>query len=67
MKGYLDADWGGDLDKSRSTSGYVLTLSRGAISWCSKKQDFIALSTMEVEYVAYIVATEEVICLRGFI
>ena len=37
LRGYSDADWGGDLDESRSTSGYVFTLGGGAISWCSKK------------------------------
>ena len=49
LKGYIDADWGGDLDKYRSTSGYVFTLGRGPISWCSKKQDCIVFSTMEAE------------------
>ncbi|XP_074297742.1 secreted RxLR effector protein 161-like [Silene latifolia] len=47
LKGYSDADWSGDLDESKSTSGYAFILSGGAISWCSKKQDCIALSTME--------------------
>jgi len=37
LRGYSDADWGGDPDESKSTSGYVLTLSGRAISWCSKK------------------------------
>ena len=58
---------GGDPDESRSTSGYVFTLSGGAISWCSKKQDYIALSTMEVEYVACSLATQEAIWLRSFL
>jgi len=57
LRGYSDADWGGDTDESRSTSGYVFTLSGGAISWYSRKQDYIALSTMEVEYVACSIAT----------
>jgi len=37
LRGYSDADWGGDLDESKSTSGYVFTLGGGAVSWCSKK------------------------------
>jgi len=57
LRGYTDADWGDDLDESRSTSGYVFTLGGGAISWCSKKQDCIALSTIEAEYVACCLAT----------
>jgi len=67
LRGYTDADWGGDLDESRSTSGYVFTLGEGAISWCSKKQDCIALSTMEAEYVACCLATQEAIWLRSFL
>jgi len=38
LRGYSDADWGGALDESRSTSGYVFTLGGGAISWCSKSK-----------------------------
>jgi hypothetical protein len=34
--GYVDSDFAGDLDKRRSTSGYVFTLEAGAISWMSK-------------------------------
>ena len=47
--------------------GYVFTLGGGAISWCSKKQDCIALSTMEVEYVACYLATQDAVCLRSFL
>ena len=63
----MDADWGGDLDESRSTSRYVFTLDGEAISWCSKKQDRVALLTMEIEYVACFFATEEAIWLRSFL
>jgi len=37
LRGYSDVDWGGDPNESRSTLGYVLTLSGVAISRCSKK------------------------------
>ena len=67
LRGYSDADWGGDLDESRSTSGYVFTLSGGAVSWCNKKRDCIALPTMEAEYVAYYLAIQEAIWLRSFL
>jgi len=50
LRGSLDVDWGGDPDESRFTSGYVFTLSGGAILWCSEKQACITLSTMEAEY-----------------
>ena len=52
LVGYSDADWGGDLDQHKSTSGYAFLLSNGAISWSSQKQSCITLSTMESEYVA---------------
>jgi hypothetical protein len=44
IHGFVDADWDGDLDRRRSTSGYVFILFGGAISWMSKRQDVVALS-----------------------
>eukprot|EP00253_Pinus_taeda_P026056 PITA_26056 len=55
----------GDLDKRRSTSMYVFTLVGGAISWMSKLQNIVALSTTEVEYIAASHACKEVIFLKG--
>eukprot|EP00253_Pinus_taeda_P009603 PITA_09603 len=63
--GYVDSDFAGDLDKRRSTSGYVLTLAGGAISWMSKLQNIVALSTTEAEYIAASHACKEVIWLKG--
>ena len=42
---YTDNDYAGDLDDRKSTSGYVFLLSSGAISWLSKKQPIVSLST----------------------
>ena len=64
--GYSDADWGGDLDQRKSTSGYVFLLNKGAISWSSKKQTCIALSTMEAEFIACSAAVQEAVWLRSF-
>lgn len=64
--GYTDADWGGDLDERKSTSGYAFLLSQGAISWSSKKQSCIALSTMEAEFVACSAAVLEAVWLKRF-
>ena len=65
--GYMDADWGGDPDQCKSTFGYVFLLNDCAISWGSKKQSCIALSTMEVEHVACSSAIQEVVLLRSFL
>ncbi|KAJ9562055.1 hypothetical protein OSB04_007215 [Centaurea solstitialis] len=50
-----------------SVSGYVFTLNRGAISWKSSKQDTIADSTTEAEYIAASDAAKEVVWLRNFL
>ena len=66
MSGYSDADWGSDLDERKSASGYAFLLNNGAITWSSKKQPCIALSTMEAEYVACSVVVQEAVWLRSF-
>jgi hypothetical protein len=50
--GYTDADYGGDTDTGKSTSGYVFKIGHGVISWMSKKQPTVACSTTEAEYIA---------------
>lgn len=64
MYGYVDANWGGCLESRRSTSGYVFLLAGGAISWKSKKQDAVALSSTEAEYMAACLASKEAVWLR---
>ena len=65
--GYTDTDWGGDPNQHKSTSGCTFLLNDCAISWCSKKQSCIALSMMEVEYVACSSAIQEAIWLKIFL
>ena len=64
IHGFVDADWAGDLDRRRSTSGYVLNLFGGEISWMRKRQAVVALSTTEVEYMAATHAIKETIWLQ---
>ena len=45
IRGFVDADWVGDLDQRRSTSGHVFSLFEAAISWMRNKQFVVALST----------------------
>jgi hypothetical protein len=63
--GYVDSDFAGDFDKTRSTSGYFFTLAGGAISWMSKLQSIVALSTTKEEYIASSHACKEVVWLKG--
>jgi hypothetical protein len=64
LRGYCDADWGGDANERRSTTGYVFFVGVGAISWNCKRQPTIALSTTEAEYMATSQCTKEAIWLR---
>ena len=49
---FTDSDYAGDTEDRKSTSGYVFLLSSGAVSWSSKKQPIVTLSTTEAEFVA---------------
>ncbi len=62
--GYSDVDWAGDLDDRKSTSGYIFQISGAAVSWRSKKQTCVALSTAEAEYMALASAAQEAIWIR---
>jgi hypothetical protein len=50
--GYSDSDWAGDKDTYRSTTGYIFILSGGSIAWATQKQQTVALSSTEAEYMA---------------
>jgi hypothetical protein len=52
LQGWTDSDYAGDLDDRKSTSGYVFKFGSSAISWSSKKQPIVTLSTTEAEFVA---------------
>ncbi|CAJ2633216.1 unnamed protein product [Trifolium pratense] len=49
---YSDADWCGDKIDRRSTTGYFFKFMNASISWCSRKQPVVALSSCEAEYIA---------------
>jgi hypothetical protein len=66
FRGYSDADWSGDADTSRSTSGYVFISNRAAIGWSSKRQAMVALSTTESEYIGLSNAGQHLLWLRAF-
>lgn len=62
--GYCDSNWGNDLDDGRSTSGYVFLLGGCSVSWGSKKQACVALSTCEAEYMSSTMASQEALWLK---
>ena len=64
VRGYVDSDFAGDLDKRKSTTGYVFTLAGGAVSWLSKLQTVVALSTTEAEYMAATQACKEAVWIQ---
>ena len=61
--GYVDAD-GASQEHRRAISGYVFIVDGGAVSWSSKKQELVTLSTTEAEYVAQTHAAKEAVWLR---
>ncbi|XP_075077321.1 secreted RxLR effector protein 161-like [Nicotiana tabacum] len=65
--GYSDRDWAGSIDDRKTTSENVFSLGSGAIFWCSKKQDVVALSSSEAEYVAVTSAVCRAIWLRSLL
>lgn len=67
VQGYTDSDFAGDLDRQRSTSGYVFTVGGNTVSWRSSIQPVVALSTTEAEYIALSEAIKEAIWIKGLL
>ena len=57
--GFSDSDWAGSLDDRKSTSGYLFLFGQAPISWKSKRQTCVALSSAEAEYVALAACAQE--------
>ncbi|CAL9020509.1 unnamed protein product [Prunus brigantina] len=64
---YSNADFGGCVDDRISTSGYMLILADGAVSWRSNKQTTISVSTMKSEYIGCFEATRQCVWLKNLI
>lgn len=67
LVGYTDAGMAGDVDSRKSTSGYLITFARGAVSWQSKLQKCVALSTTEAEFIAATEACKELFWMKRFL
>ena len=59
LTGYTDSDWANDSKDCKSQDGHVFMVSGGALSWQSRKQDLVARSTLEAEYIACSEASRE--------
>ena len=66
LKVFCVLDWDGDRDECKSTLGQVFILRGGVVSWCSKKQTCITLSTTEAEYITRSVVVQEIVWLKRF-
>ncbi|KAD0618050.1 hypothetical protein E3N88_43977 [Mikania micrantha] len=64
LEGYSDSDWAGSIDDRKSVSAYGFNIGSGAISWCVKKQNSVALSSTEAEYISATAATCQAVWLR---
>jgi hypothetical protein len=58
LTGYTDSEWASDSADRKSQGGHVF-ISNGPISWQSRKQDLVAISTLEAEYIACSEASRE--------
>ncbi|KAH9651061.1 hypothetical protein KPL70_026606 [Citrus sinensis] len=67
VMGFVDSDFAGDLDKRKSTSGYMFVLNSCLISWKSSLQSVVALSSTEAEFIATTEAVKEAMWLRGLL
>jgi hypothetical protein len=67
IEAFCDADWAGDLDDRKSTTGIIVKLNGCPVLWLSKKQSTVALSTAEAEYIAIATVAQEVIWINQYL
>lgn len=67
MEVFTESDFSGDWNDRKSTYGYLILLDGAAVSWSSKKQSIVALSSTEVEYVAAAACAYQVVWIRGIL
>ena len=67
LQGYVAADFAGEINSKKSTTGFVFNLGSTAISWASNLQKIITLSATKAEYVAATETGKEMICPHGFL
>jgi len=64
LETFCDADYAGDVDNRRSTTGYVILYGTSPISWCTRRQPIVALSSTEAEYISAAECVKELLFLK---
>ena len=64
---FVDSDYGGCRDTRRSTSGYIFMMAGGPVTWSSKRQASVALSTVEAEYVALSRCAQQMVWMQSWL
>ncbi len=59
VKSYSDSGWESDKESRKSTSGFIFMLNGGPVSWCSKRQPTVTLSSTEAEYITLTLAAKK--------
>ena len=67
LQGFVDADLAGDVNSSKSTFGYISTIGGTTLSWMSRLQKSVSLSSTEAEYVEIAEAGKEMIWLADYL
>lgn len=67
LEGFTDADMAGDVDTRKSTTGYLYTFAGATVSWVSRLQRVVALSTIEAKYIAATKACKEMLWMQRFL
>ena len=64
VEGYSNSDWAGDKKNRKSTSGFIFMLNGDPVSWCSKRQLTVVLSSTEAKYIALTIPAKKATWLR---
>jgi hypothetical protein len=67
LRGFSDADWGGDLDDRKSTTAYIIFLGDNPISWRTRKQKVVARSSTEAEYRALATTASDIAWIKSLL
>lgn len=67
LNGYCDADYANDKSTRRSTTGYIIFFGKSPISWCTRRQPIVALSSTEAEFIAAADCVKELLYIKNLL